>query len=130
MKPSRKIAARLRTHRVETIAQFFEGSGQPTETPDDPRNAGCLVVNSVFEIPEMPEPVAAEIAAYRQMFIDTFRSSLEASGIDDADEKAEFLLGSLWGVLSQIRLAQNTVAAAPMAAVIAQTVRGWKPKAD
>ena len=111
---------------VETIARFFEGSAQPTETPEDPRNAGCLVVNSVFEIPQMPETAAAEIQAYRQMFIDRFRASLVADSIPEAEAKAEYLLGSLWGVLSQIRLAQDTRAAAPMAKIIAQTVRGWQ----
>ena len=113
-------------HGLEAIARFFEGSAAPVETGDDQRNSGCLVVNTVFEMPQMPEPVSDEVTAYRQMFIDRFTAELEGAGVAGAPQKAEYLLGSLWGVLSQIRLAGDTAAAAPMAGVIAETVRGWK----
>jgi len=111
---------------VEAIATFFEMSVIPTDDPTDQRNAGCLVVNSVFELPEMPPPISEEVRTYRQAFIDTFKKSLQAENIPEPEEKAEYLLGSLWGVLSQIRLAQDTTAAEPMAKVIAETIRGWK----
>lgn len=111
---------------VEAIATFFEMSVMPTDGPTDQRNAGCLVVNSVFELPEMPLPISEEVRTYRQIFIDTFKKSLQAENIPAPEEKAEYLLGSLWGVLSQIRLAQDTTAAEPVAKVIAQTIRGWK----
>ncbi len=52
-------------------------------------------------------------------------AALEADGIPDAETRAEFLLGALWGILSQIRLARDTTAGAPMAAVVAETVKGW-----
>ncbi|NRB05693.1 MAG: hypothetical protein HRU30_20780 [Rhodobacteraceae bacterium] len=73
----------------------------------------------------MPDAAAAEIKAYRQMFIDHFRASLDAGAVDDTEEKAEYLLGSLWGILSQIRLTQDTRAAAPIANMVAQTIRSW-----
>lgn len=110
---------------LEAIARFFELSAQPTDRPEDQRNSGCLVVNSVFELAQMPAAIAAEVDAYRNMFLDTFQASLEVDAIAEPAEKADYLLGSLWGLLSQIRLAQDTTAAAPMAKVIAQTVRNW-----
>jgi TetR/AcrR family transcriptional repressor of nem operon len=110
----------------EAIAQMFEGSVAPAETDDDPRKSGCLMVNSVMELADMSDQIAAEVAAYRQMFIDTFQAALEAGGVPDPGAKADYLLGSLWGLLSQIRLAGDPVAAAPMAKVVAETVRGWQ----
>ena len=114
---------------IESLAQFFEMTVSAAESPEDIRNSGCLVVNSVFEIPEMPTAVAGEVAAYRQMFIDKFKTVLEANDVDAPHEKAEYLLGSLWGVLSQIRLANDTRAAEPMAKVVAQFIRSWEPGA-
>lgn len=114
----------------ETIAQLFEATAAPTETADDPRNAGCLVVNTVFETPELTDAAEAEVIAYRRMFIDAFRTALEAGGIEDAEARSEYLLGSLWGVFSQIRLAKSTAGGAPMAGVVAETVRGWARRAD
>lgn len=106
------------------IVMLFEGMVQP-KPEDDINNSGCLMVNTVFEMPEKPEPIEARINSYREMFRDHFREALEADGIDDAETRAEYLLGSLWGILSQIRLGRSTEAGGPMAAVIVQTVKSW-----
>ncbi|MEM9439074.1 MAG: TetR/AcrR family transcriptional regulator [Pseudomonadota bacterium] len=115
----------LGDHSIEGIARFIEMAVAPTEQSDDIRNSGCLVVNSVFELPEMPQAVSTEITAYRQMFIDKFKAVLDANGIEASQEKAEYLLGSLWGILSQIRLANDPTVAQPMANVVAGFVRSW-----
>ena len=106
------------------IVALFEG--MVAEAPaEDPANMGCLMVATVFEVGEPPEAVAAEIAAYREMFRARFEAALRADGIEGAEERSEFLVGALWGVLSQIRLARRTTAGAPAAKVVVETVRGW-----
>ena len=110
---------------LEAIEALFEGMVAPKD-PGDVTNSGCLMVNTVFEIPEMPEAIAERIEAYRAMWLRTFRAALENSGVGEVEERAEFLLGALWGVLSQIRLAGRTEAGAPMARVISDTVRSWR----
>ena len=111
---------------LEGLAQFFEMVAAPPEGDDDIRREGCLMVNSVFEINNMADPIAAEVQAYRAMFIEKFSSVLEREKVEDVDTKAEYLLGSLWGILSQIRLAKDPVAAGPMARMLADIVRSWK----
>ena len=108
----------------EAIMGLFEGMVAPAPE-DDPANMGCLMVATVFEVGEPPEAVAAEIAAYREMFRARFEEALRADGTPEAEERAEFLVGALWGVLSQIRLARRTTAGAPAARVVVETVRGW-----
>lgn len=98
--------------------------------PDDIANAGCLMVNTVFEIGEKPDAIADRIAAYRAMWLDTFQDALRHSGIGQVEARAEFLLGSLWGVLSQIRLAGRAEAAAPTAEIVIQTVDTWLREGD
>ncbi len=115
----------FRVPGVDAIVTLFSGMSAPRPA-DDPAQSGCLMVNSVFELPEPSEPIAQRIAAYRAMWITHFRTALEADGISDAQARAEFLLGALWGILSQIRLAGDTTAAKPMADVIVQTVAGWR----
>lgn len=118
------------TPGADAVATMFGALTRETESPDDVRNAGCLMVNTVFELGKTKRGVRAEVDAYRELWRDTFETSLRASGIDDAPARAEFLLGILWGVLSQIRLTGSMTSAAAMAGVAIDTVRGWQAAAE
>jgi TetR/AcrR family transcriptional repressor of nem operon len=113
---------------VEGIIRVFERVSSATDD-DDPRQAGCLMVNTTFEIENPPENINNEIATYRELWRSTFHRALEADGISDTARRAEFLVGALWGALSLIRMAGDTTAAQPMTSVIVETVRSWiEPK--
>ncbi len=109
---------------VDAIISVFERVSSPADT-DDPRNGGCLMVNTVFEIDEPAQDIANEITQYRDLWRSTFQQALETDHIPDAEARAEFLVGTLWGALSQIRLAGDTTAAEPMTSVVIETVRNW-----
>ena len=111
---------------ADAIIRIFERVSSPAED-DDPRSGGCLMVNTVFEIDEPPEDVASEIAKYRELFRSMFQQALETDHITGPETRAEFLVGALWGALSQIRLANDTGAAKPMTSVVIETIRGWSP---
>lgn len=113
------------TPGLDAILALFDGMTTPRPA-EDPAQSGCLMVNSVFELPDPPAPVAEKIAAYRAMWITHFRDSLAADGIAEPETRAEFLLGALWGILSQIRLAGDTTAGKPMAEITMQTVASWR----
>jgi TetR/AcrR family transcriptional regulator, transcriptional repressor for nem operon len=120
------LAAMFDPPSLDAIVGVFERVSSPADI-DDPRSAGCLMVNTVFEIDEPAEEVAEEIAQYREVWRSAFREALEADGVDNAEARTEFLVGALWGALSQIRLVGNTAAAEPMTSVVIETVRGWIP---
>jgi TetR/AcrR family transcriptional repressor of nem operon len=109
---------------VDAIVGVFERVSSPTDF-DDPRSAGCLMVNTGFEIDEPAEDIASEIAQYGELWRTTFLGALEADHIANAGARAEFLVGALWGALSQIRLTNVTTAAEPMTSVVIETVRSW-----
>jgi TetR/AcrR family transcriptional repressor of nem operon len=109
---------------VDAIVGVFERVSSPADD-DNARRAGCLMVNTVFEIDEPVPDIANEIAQYRELWLSNFQLALEADHITEADKRAEFLLGALWGALSQIRLASDTTAAKPMTSIIIETVRSW-----
>jgi TetR/AcrR family transcriptional repressor of nem operon len=109
---------------VDAIITVFKRVSSPAEV-DDARNAGCLMVNTVFEVDDPTEGIGDEIAQYRELWRSTFQQALETDRIADPETRADFLVGALWGALSQIRLAGNTTAAQPMTTVIIQTVRNW-----
>ena len=83
------------------------------------------MVNTVFEIDEPATDVAHEIAQYRDLFRSNFQQALEAERVANPDTRAEFLVGALWGALSQIRLAGDTAAAQPTASIVIETIRTW-----
>lgn len=109
---------------IDAIVAIFERVSSPAES-NDPRRGGCLMVNTVFEIDEPAADVAKEIAQYRDLFRSNFQRALEAERIADSDTRAEFLLGALWGALSQIRLTGDTAAARPMTSIVIETIRTW-----
>jgi TetR/AcrR family transcriptional repressor of nem operon len=111
---------------VDAIIRVFERVSSPTDR-DDVRSSGCLMVNTVFEIDEPTGDIGLKIVAYRDLWRSTFRQALESGNIADVEARAEFLVGALWGALSQIRLAGDTTAAQPMTTVVIQTVRSWTP---
>jgi hypothetical protein len=49
-----------------------------------------------------------------------------ADNVADPETRAEFLIGVLWGALSQIRLTKDTAAATPITTIVIETVRSWK----
>lgn len=111
---------------LDAIIALFRATVGPTEDAEDVRNSGCLMVNTTFELTRTSPAIRDEVEAYRAMFVERFRAALEADGIPDAQVKAEYLLGSLWGALSQIRLSGSTEAAKPMVDVVVETAKGWR----
>jgi TetR/AcrR family transcriptional repressor of nem operon len=109
---------------IEGIILVFERVSSPADD-DDPRMSGCLMVNTGIEIDVPAENIAVELAKYQELWRTTFRQALEADRIPRAEARAEFLIGSLWGALSQIRLANDTAAARPMSSIVIETVRSW-----
>ncbi len=118
------LATMFKPPSVDGIITVFERVSSPSDG-DDARNSGCLMVNTLFEIDEPAEDIANEISRYHDLWRSTFQEALETDRVADADVKAEFLLGALWGALSQIRLAGDTAAARPMTSVVVETVRSW-----
>ncbi len=109
---------------VNAIITVFKRVSSPAEN-EDPRRAGCLILNTGFDINEPSEDVANEIVAYQDLWLTTFRQALDADQIANSDARAEFLVGSLWGALSQIRLASDTTAAKPMTSIVIETIQSW-----
>lgn len=118
------LAAMFDPPSVDAIISVFERVSSPADT-DDPRNGGCLMVNTVFEIDEPAQDIANEITQYRDLWRSTFQQALDKDNVTDAQARAEFLVGALWGALSQIRLAGDTTAAEPMTSVVIETIRSW-----
>jgi TetR/AcrR family transcriptional repressor of nem operon len=110
---------------VDAIIRVFERLSSPAGE-DDARRAGCLMVNTVFEIDEPVEGITNKIASYRDLWRSTFEQALEADVIARPPARAEFLVGALWGALSQIRLAGEPTAAEPMTSIVIETVRAWR----
>jgi TetR/AcrR family transcriptional repressor of nem operon len=118
------IAVMFDPPSVDAIISAFERVSSPADR-DHVRSSGCLMVNTVFEIDEPAGDITREVAEYRDLWRSTFQRALESDNIADAEARAEFLVGALWGALGQIRLAGDTHAAQPMTSIVIETVRSW-----
>ena len=118
------IASMFDPPSVDAIILVFERVSSPADK-DHARTSGCLMVNTVFEIDEPAEDIGRKVAEYRDLWRSTFQQGLEADNVTNAEARAEFLVGALWGALSQIRLAGDTSAAKPMTTVVIETVQSW-----
>lgn len=115
---------------VDAIIAFFKRMRQAPASEDDPSNFGCLFVNTIFELQRIQPNIRKRVDAYREMWLDVFGRSLRASNIPNASERAEFLVGALWGALSEIRLARTKTAAAPLMAIAIETVEQWRKEVE
>lgn len=119
------VEARFSPPSLGAIEAFFGHMAEPETGPEDIQNLGCLMVNTVFELEKTNAEVRARVEAYRTMWRETFAASLLASSVSDSDTRAEFLVGALWGALSQIKLAGSKAAANGLAMVVVSTVKSW-----
>lgn len=108
----------------DAIDAVFAGFSAP-EPPDALAHAGCLMVNTVYELERTDEKVRAQVGAYRAYWKSLFADALVKAGIAQVETRAEFLVGALWGALAQIKLAGDKAAAIPMAEITRATVRTW-----
>ena len=109
---------------LAAVVRHFEDLSAPID-PRHPRNAGCLMVNTVSELEEPPEQIAHEIELFFELWRATFQQALDNDNIPESKARSEFLLGNYWGALGLIRLAGKTTAAEPMTSIVTQTARTW-----
>ena len=118
------IAVAFDPPSLAAIITHFDDLSAPID-PQHPRNSGCLMVNTVFELEEPPDQIAYEIELFFELWRATFQQALDNDNIADSQARSEFLLGNFWGALGLIRLAGDTKAAKPMTSIITQTARSW-----
>ena len=119
------LATVFDTPGLDAIELLFRGMAAPVEA-DAINNSGCLMVNTVFNAGRAGTRFEPEIQAYREMFRSVFDASLRTADISESGARAEFLVASLWGILSHIRLSGSTEAAGPMVDIVVQTLRSWE----
>ncbi len=120
------LAQIFKSPSLEAIESFFGQLADDNIPADDPSHNGCLMVNTVIELGNSNDEVRQRVERYRKMFVDHFEDSLKASNVTEPDQKAELLVGLLWGALTQIRLSGSKSAARPMALQILQVLNSWK----
>lgn len=118
-----KLNTLFATPGTQAIVLFFEDLACAKR--NDPRNNGCLMVNSVFELDKLSVNAKNYFQAFRAMFIEHFEASFNAECIPNAEMKAEFLVTSLWGIASQIRLAGKVSAVNHSIEQVMQLIELW-----
>ncbi len=87
---------------LQAICDFFNDIGSAKAT--DPRNFGCLMINSIFELHRISPDAERAIYSFKKIIHGFFKTSLSSEGIPDADGKADYLINILWGLGADIRM--------------------------
>lgn len=122
------IRERLTSHfqppGIAAIQDFFEDLASAKRS--DPRNHGCLILNSIYEMGKLTPAAHNIVLGFRAMFIEFFTQSLRNENVAEPDEKAELVVVFLWGIGSQIRLAGQVRTAAVAIAGVIRLLEEWK----
>ena len=111
---------------LDAIKAFLKTLSAKAKSEDAISNAGCLMVSTIYEVDQVSPEAREALDDFRNLLLNTFRTALEAEGIDDANEKAEFVLGILWAGHNQIRLRRRSEAAAAIVRVGLETIESWR----
>lgn len=93
---------------------------------DSPRQYGCLIGNTLFEMRNSHQAVADSIDRFRGMLLERFRSSLVADAIAQPEGRAELLLNLFWGAVAEIRRTGTTTAIAVTNRELENLLAGWQ----
>ncbi len=105
------------------------------DKPDDaPQRFGCMLVNTALDVEAVGESAKAIINRCRNDMINSFRAALEkakqekqiSSSSKILDDRAEFLVGSMWGCWTTARSQEDIRAARGIARTVVETVNSWK----
>ncbi|MEM0930636.1 MAG: TetR/AcrR family transcriptional regulator [Pseudomonadota bacterium] len=123
----------IATGGLKEIQDLFTAMSAPADA-GAPAHAGCLMVNTVLDVRRASDPVKAKITDYKSMLLTSFTSALENARQrgemtctdEERDQRADYLVGLLWGALAMIRVECETTAAATMAKQGNLIIDGWK----
>lgn len=117
---------------IAGLAEWFEYRAR-SKTMPDVGCYGCLMLNATIEFQGQDAEVNIRTERYFAGFRDSFTAILRAAKqagnlVPDFDvaKNVEVLLGVALGMNVLIRAGADNTAAAPMAAAIANQIRGWK----
>ncbi|MEM0900873.1 MAG: TetR/AcrR family transcriptional regulator [Pseudomonadota bacterium] len=115
------------------IQELFTAMSSPVDE-GSPAHSGCLMVNTILDVRRASEPVRAKVIGYRNMLKSSFTSALNNAqthgemhcSSKELDQRADYLVGLLWGALAMIRVDHRTTAAAPVAAEGNKLIDTWR----
>lgn len=122
---------------IENLEGFFTMLGAKITDDTSPSQYGCMMVNTVLNVDSIGQDVVDNVKKYREMMVGKFRAFLERMQDSekirsdvDIEEAANYLLGSMWGVLAVNRLYGDPTQAQPQINIVLQTIGSWKAGGD
>lgn len=118
---------------LESIKSLFESLC--TRLPKDaPEQFGCMMLNTILDIDAVTEEARAVVDDCRRAMIRGFRSALKTAsdgGMAKASrreiqDRAEFLVGAMWGIRITSRLRGDVVAGKGAARTVVHLLESWR----
>ncbi|MEM6486087.1 MAG: TetR family transcriptional regulator [Pseudomonadota bacterium] len=118
---------------LESVRSLFESLS--TRLPKDaPEQYGCMMLNTILDIDVVTDEARATVESCRCTMIDGFSRALKTAsdkGIARASrkeirERAEFLVGAMWGIRITSRLKGDVAAVKGATRTVVQVIGSWR----
>ena len=126
------LSETLADNSLDALCAFFEHLSSPGPQDSTLRH-GCMMVNTVLNVVKLGEAILHNVQAYRELLVDLFESYLERCKTHEplpesfnCQETAEFIVGSMWGVMAVNRLYQDPSYSTQQAKIMIQTIHSWR----
>ncbi|MEQ8393017.1 MAG: TetR/AcrR family transcriptional regulator [Thalassospira sp.] len=109
---------------IANIIAFFRDIANALSS--DPRNFGCLMVNTVFEGAKINPAAKNCQASFRNMVRERFLTALVAAKLPGAEAKADLLCTTLWGMGAEIRSSGTVKSVASTVDEVIALLENWQ----
>jgi TetR/AcrR family transcriptional repressor of nem operon len=125
----KEMALQFKERSLSELEQFFR-TITSSENTSFTALFGCLMVNTILDIPEASDDIKQRIIKYRSIFKHISIEILQEAAHrlknhTDIEEKAELLTATLWGIMVTNRLYAGTNHSQLMANQIIKTIHSW-----
>jgi len=129
----KSLDAQLNDKGLDGIISFFRRYTKKPKNAPQGITYGCLMVNTSLEWGTLSNKIQKKIEKYNQMLkkrfekeIDKAKKRGEISNKIDTQSNADYLVATMFGILVQVRLTKNVLAAPKAAYMVIKTIKSWK----
>lgn len=123
----------LQNKGLKGLISVFEGFAKKSKKTHKHTMYGCLMVNTCLECANINTKIGRKLEKHQKILNEKFEVAIdeakklgEISDKIDAQSNAAYLVTVLYGILVQVRLTQNILAASTTASTVIKTIESWK----
>jgi TetR/AcrR family transcriptional repressor of nem operon len=123
----------INSNGVQGLITYFERFQKKSKSIPPQVVNGCLMVNTCLECNTLSSKTKQKVKDHMKAMTDKYEEAIEfskkkgeISSKIDVKAHAQFLITSMFGIVVQVRLAKDILAASTAAGIVIETIKSWK----